>query len=147
MFTLKSIPTTSKQISHTLFTQKTARVLALSAAALFTAALHAADAPVQVQPVALAQEGRFFPGMGNEGFIVTRYTVKADGTTDDVEIVGGFTNPFYESAIKDAVAQWTFTPGTVNGEPADFLNQEYIFHVKISESLASSPTSRKNMQN
>jgi TonB family protein len=94
---------------------------------------------VQVEPVPLLQEGRFFPGFGNEGFVITRFTVKADGTTDDIEIVGGFTNPFYETPIKDAVAKWTFTPGTVNGKPADFLNQEYIFRIKISEELASTP--------
>jgi hypothetical protein len=126
---------TSKQA----FTKKTAIVLGLSAFALFATSARAADAPVQVQPVPLAQEGRVIPGFGNEGLIVTRYTVKADGTTDDIEIVGGFTNPFYENAIKDAIAKWTFTPGTVNGAPADFLNQEYAFRVKISEQLASSP--------
>jgi hypothetical protein len=118
---------------------KTALVLALSALTLFMSPAQAADAPVQVQPVPLVQEGRFFPGFGNEGFIVTRYTIKADGSTDDIEIIGGFTNPFYEKAIKESVSKWTFTPGTVNGEPADFLNQEYTFRVKISEQLASSP--------
>jgi len=99
----------------------------------------AADAPAVVPPVPLSQEGRFFPGMGNEGFVITRFTVKADGTTSDVEVVGGFTNPFLERPIVDAVSKWTYTPGTVNGKPADFLNQEYIFRPKISETLASSP--------
>lgn len=99
----------------------------------------AAQELVQVEPMPLFQDGRFFPGFGNEGFIVTRYTVKADGTTDDIEIVGGFTNDFYERTIKESVAKWTFQPGTVNGAPADFLNQEYIFRIKITEELASTP--------
>lgn len=115
-------------------------VTALAATAVLHAPVsQAADAPAVVQPVPVSQEGRFFPGVGNEGFVVTRFTVKADGTTDDIEIVGGFTSPFWERPISDAVKKWTYTPGTVNGQPADFLNQEYIFRPKISPTLASSP--------
>ena len=116
-----------------------AATLIAASGALLSAALHAADAPEVVPPVPQMQEGRFFPGFGNEGFIITRYTIKADGTTSDVEIVGGFTNPFAERAISDTVSKWTYTPGTINGQPADFLNQEYIFRPKITETLASSP--------
>ncbi len=111
----------------------------LTLAACIASVAQAADAPTVVQPVPVAQEGRFFPGFGNETFVIARYTVKADGTTDDIEIVGGLTNPFVENPIKDSIAGWTYTPGTVNGAPADFLNQEYIFRGKISETLASSP--------
>lgn len=116
--------------------------VAISAASLLP--IHtalAADAPAVVEPVPLIQEGRFFPGLGNEGFIVARFTIKADGTTSDVELVSGFgyENPFLERPIKETVSKWTYTPGTVNGQPADFLNQEYIFRPKISETLASSP--------
>lgn len=116
------------------------KAIVLSAALLCATASSAADAPVVVQPVPLVQEGRFFPGLGNEGFIITRFTVKADGTTSDIEIAGGFgaDSPFLERPITDAVSKWTFTPGTVNGQPADFLNQEYVFRPKLSETLASS---------
>ncbi len=114
----------------------------LSALSLLPAATtQAADAPEVVQPAPLMQEGRFFPGFGNEGFIVTRFTIKADGSTSDIELVSGFgyDNPFLERPITETVSKWTYTPGTVNGKPADFLNQEYIFRPKISEQLASSP--------
>jgi hypothetical protein len=40
--------------------------------------------------------------------------------------------------IKENIAKWTFTPGTVNGEPRDFLNQEHTFRIKVAESLAVS---------
>jgi hypothetical protein len=116
--------------------------VAISAASLLSALpVQAADAPTVVQPVPLTQDGRFFPGFGNEGFIIARFTIKADGTTSDVELVGGygFDNPFLERPITDTVSKWTYTPGTVNGKAADFLNQEYIFRPKISETLASSP--------
>lgn len=131
-------------MSHPAFPLKTPKKisaisLCLAASLLCTAAAQAADAPTIVAPVPLMQEGRFFPGFGNEGFVITRFTIKADGTTDDVEIVGGFTNPFVERPIVETVEKWTFTPGTVNGQPAAFLNQEYIFRPKISETLASSP--------
>ncbi|MGV3591433.1 MAG: energy transducer TonB [Gammaproteobacteria bacterium] len=110
-----------------------------TSASLYASTAQAADAPVVVQPAPVSQEGRFFPGFGNEGFVITRFTVKADGTTDDIEVVGGFTNPFWERPISEAVEKWTYTPGTVNGQPADFLNQEYIFRPKIAPTLASSP--------
>src|SRR5688572_5283779 len=99
-------------------------LLTLAIAASCGSSAHAADAPTVVQPVPLTQEGRFFPAFANEAFVITRYTVKADGSTADFEIVGGFgaDNPFFENSLKDSVAKWTYTPGTVNGEPADFLN-------------------------
>ena len=114
-------------------------LLTVAATSTLCASLEAAEAPTVVQPVPLTQDGRFFPGFGNEGFVITRFTIKADGTTDDIAIVGGFTNPFLERPIEETVAKWTYTPGTVNGQPAAFLNQEYIFRPKISETLASSP--------
>ena len=124
----------------TLTSSRMLLTAAVSATVLCSAPLlHAADAPAVVAPVPIAQDGRFFPGFGNEGFVITRFTVKADGTTDDIEIIGGFTNPFLENPIKDTVAKWTYTPGTVNGQPAAFYNQEFIFRPKISETLASSP--------
>jgi hypothetical protein len=105
-----------------------------------------APAPVFVRPTPLVQEGRFMPGTGNEGMIRARYTVKADGSTGDIEIVDGFTNPFYENMIKENIAKWTFTPGTVNGEARDFLNQEHIFRIKVAEGLAISPAVATTME-
>lgn len=106
-----------------------------------------APAPTLVKPVPIMQEGLFMAGppMGNEGIITARYTVKADGTTDDVEIVGGFTNPFYEKAIQDNVAKWTFTPGTVNGAAQDFFNQTNTFMVRISSELGVSAELQKEL--
>lgn len=117
----------------------------LSVTAIAQDAAPAAPAAL-VQPVPLLQEGRFFPGFGNEGMITARYTVKADGTTSDIEILdGGFTNPFYEKTIKDNIAKWTFTPGTVNGEPRDFFNQEYTFKLRVSDTLGISEGGQKSI--
>lgn len=42
--------------------------------------------------------------------------------------------------------KWKYTPGTVNGEPAAFLNQEYIFRPKLAPTLASSPDFQEEYQ-
>jgi hypothetical protein len=135
-----------------MYGRKTIISVAIAAAAtLFTTLATAqeaapAAAPVFVKPVPLMQEGRSFPGTGNEGLITARYTVKADGTTDDVEILGGFSNPFYEDIIRKNIAAWTFTPGSVNGEARDFFNQEYTFRVKVSDTLAISPAVQATLE-
>ena len=100
-----------------------------------SSAQEAAAAPVLVTPVPLQQVGLAVPGTGNEALINTRYTVKADGTTADNEILGGFTNPDYETTIKDNIAQWTFTPGSLNGEPQDFPNQRHDFRIQVATEL------------
>jgi hypothetical protein len=102
--------------------------------------------PVFVEPVPLMQEGRFQPGVRVEGLITARYTVKADGSTDDIEILGGFTNPFYENAIRETIKKWTFTPGSVDGTPRDFLNQEYTFKFRVSDTLAISKEVNDQLQ-
>ena len=101
---------------------------------------------VLVKPVPQSQEGLFMPGFGNEGVITARYTVKADGSTADIEILGGFTNPFYDNAIKEAIATWKFTPGTVDGEARDFFNQEQTFSRRVSEQLAISEAVQKEIE-
>jgi TonB family protein len=98
-----------------------------------------APAPVFVRPVPVMQDGISLPATGHEGVVVARYAIKADGTVGDVEVVGGFSNPVYENMVKETVGKWTFTPGTVNGEAKDFLNQEYTLTMRASDQLAISP--------
>jgi hypothetical protein len=133
-----------------LFVKSSRAVLVAAVGLLFTTVTLAQDAapapPVFVRPAPLLLEGRFFPGFGDEGIITARYTVKADGTTGDIEILGGFTNAFYENIIKTNIANWIFTPGTVNGEPKDFLNQEHIFKLRVAETLAISGNVQKEIE-
>lgn len=102
----------------------------LACGTLLSAAVHAQD-PVLVEPQPLTQNGRFMPGFGSEGLVRVRYTVKADGSTDDIELLGGMTNQFYDNMIRQSVADWTFTPGTANGEAVDFHNQELVLALRI----------------
>ncbi|MES2624243.1 MAG: hypothetical protein V4628_03095 [Pseudomonadota bacterium] len=127
---------TPKPIIRALVISTAAYLLASSLATAQDAA--PAAPPVFVKPAPITQVVTI-PGTANEGSITARYTVKADGTTGDVEIVGGFTNPIYEGLVKDTIAAWTFTPGTVNGEARDFLNQEHTFNIRVMEQLAISP--------
>src|SRR5690606_30178417 len=66
--------------------------------------------------------------------------------TDDIQVLGGFTNPFYEKAIKENVATWTFTPGTVDGGAQDFLNQRHTFKMQVSDQLGVSPGVQKELE-
>jgi hypothetical protein len=118
--------------------------LALMAGAM-TTSTEAQETPVLVKPAPIQQEGLFMPGFGNEGVITASYTVKADGTTSDVEILGGFTNPLYEKTITDNIAKWTFTPGSVNGEPQDFLNQRHTFKIQVAAELGISADVQKEL--
>jgi hypothetical protein len=137
--------------TKTRFTAVTFTLLAASLSAFTCAQAQEAAAPAApptfVKPVGVMQEGQFAAGVGNEAVFTVRYTVKADGTTANFENLGGFTNPFYDKAVNDFVAKWTFKPGTVNGEAKDFLNQEYSFTRRISEQLGVSDGAKKALEN
>jgi len=102
----------------------------LACGAVLSTALQAQDL-VLAEPQPLQQDGRFMPGFGSEGLVRVRYTVKADGSTDDIKLLGGMTNQFYDNMIKQNMAKWTFTPGTANGEAVDFHNQELVLALRI----------------
>lgn len=102
----------------------------LACGTLISAGALAQD-PVFVAPQPIQQDGRFMPGFGSEALYHVRYTVKADGSTDDVKILGGLTNQFADQMVRQNVAKWTFTPGTVNGEASDFHNQEVVLAMRV----------------
>lgn len=56
-----------------------------------------------------------------EGYVILEVILRKDGSVDDIEVLRGLAKGAYgfeESAIQ-AVKQWQFTPGQVDGEPAD----------------------------
>jgi hypothetical protein len=105
-------------------------ITTLACSTLLSAAALAQD-PAFVAPQPIRQDGRFMPGFGSESLYRVRYTVKADGSTDDVEILGGLTNQFADQMVRQNVGKWTFTPGTVNGEAVDFHNQELVIAMRV----------------
>lgn len=106
-------------------------VLSSLACGLLLASAAGAQEPVLVEPQPVAQEGRFMPGFGSEGLVRVRYTVKADGSTGDIQLLGGMTNQFYDNMLRQSIGKWTFTPGTVDGEASDFHNQELVVALRI----------------
>lgn len=118
-------------------------LFSLAAAPLFlglcASAAHAQN-DTFVQPRPLTQNGKFMPGFGNEAIVRTRYTVTAEGTLEDIEFLGGFgTNPFLENMIKQNMATWTYTPGTVAGTPVAFFNQEFTFAIRVDPNAPPVP--------
>jgi len=90
-------------------------------------------------PVPVSVQGRFMPGFGAEAIVKVRYTVKADGSVDDVELIDYVSNQFVNNMLRDTVRGWTFTPGTVDGVPADFHNQEWLFALRIDPNAPATP--------
>jgi hypothetical protein len=111
--------------------------LALTAASAAMAQEH-----VFVRPEPTSLEGRFQPAFGAEALVRARYTVKADGTVTDVELIDYHSNQFLNNMLKDNISKWTFRPGTVDGQPDDFHNQEWLFAVRIDPNMPPMPPPR-----
>jgi hypothetical protein len=122
---------------------KTTLMALLASPIIFTAHGPAAFAqePALVAPEPLLVAGRFMPGFADESIAKARYTVKADGTVDaeSVEIIPYLSNQFLNAQLIETVKGWTFTPGTINGAPADFHNQEYVFAMRVNPNAPPMP--------
>lgn len=104
-----------------------------------------AQTPQIVPPSPLNLEGLEAAGVGTEGLHILRLTVTADGKTDDVEVVGGFTNPQARQFLVDLASQWRYEPGTVGGQATTFFNQEYIVRHYLSTEAVISPLAQEKL--
>ena len=79
-----------------------------------------ADAKV-VDPVPIKKTNAVYPEKAKKqrvtGTVVVRLTIGADGLVKDARIIKSI--PLLDQATLDAVRQWTFTPGTVDGKPVE----------------------------
>lgn len=57
---------------------------------------------------------------GIEGWVSVELTVRRDGSVTDVRLVEASDQSLMSNTIASAVATWRYTPGTVDGQPADF---------------------------
>lgn len=65
-----------------------------------------------------------------EGVVVIRAVIDKTGHVTDAQILKGLSDGLSEAAV-DAVKQWTFAPGTLNGDPVDvFYNVTLVFRLK-----------------
>jgi hypothetical protein len=68
-----------------------------------------------------------------EGWVDVRFTVKADGTVADAVAASTYASPVERATTAlSVVGQCRFTPGTLNGVPADSLNQTQRVFFRIS---------------
>lgn len=66
-----------------------------------------------------------------EAVVITTFTVKADGRTADVEVIGGF----YDEALKNGVVRGIgdnrYEPARLNGQPIDYYGYQMVTMVTI----------------
>ena len=91
--------------------------------------------PVTAQDLVLPQpapgNSRILPAFGPEALIRVKYTVTAEGTTDDVEVFDYMGNPISHNMARDTVRDWTFQPATIDGEAIPLFNQEHLFAMRF----------------
>jgi hypothetical protein len=88
---------------------------------------HAALAQVvppmpQDQASPAAPTNRF--GMPQEGWVVARYAVLADGTTSDVHVIDAMPASLSADTVVAAIESWRFAPATDDGAPIAWYNNE-----------------------
>lgn len=65
-----------------------------------------------------------------EGTVILRCVITSEGVADDITVVQGI-NPGLDQKAMEAIAKWTFQPGTKDGQPVDvYATIEVNFRVK-----------------
>lgn len=65
-------------------------------------------------------------GTALEGWVTLRYTVLADGSTEDVRVIDSMPPQLDPSEAVRAVESWTFTPAMAGGEAVPWFNNESV---------------------
>jgi len=103
----------------------------------------AAAQVVPPQPLVIEQPdpptNRF--GMPSEGWVIVRYSVLADGSTDNVTVFEKMPPMLIDRDAVDAVESWSFEPATADGTPIDWHNNEavIVFDVDGAPPVPSPP--------
>jgi TonB family protein len=85
-------------------------------------------------PVALHRVDPVYPAEAMkdkmEGAVTLQATIDRTGRVRDVQVLKGLPDGLSEAAV-DALRQWTFAPGTLNGQPVEVIyNVTLTFHRK-----------------
>jgi len=65
-------------------------------------------------------------GEPREGVVITTFTVKADGSTDDIKVIGGFYSDAIRRAIVQDIAARRYEPARLQGEPIDYYGYSLV---------------------
>lgn len=113
------------------------------AAALGFGAGGAAAQEGLVLPQPVEQDAGEFSRPNREAIVQVRYTIKADGSTADVEVIDGFSNSLFDEAAVRTVEAWRFEPATVDGQPIDLFNQQHVLAFTRAQGSGISPAVRE----
>ncbi len=72
-------------------------------------------------------------GPGPEGWVVLHFSIMADGSTTNVEVLDAMPETFRSGDVVDAVEEWTFQPAHVNGAAVDWHNNTVVFNADLAE--------------
>ncbi|HET8552922.1 MAG TPA: energy transducer TonB [Gammaproteobacteria bacterium] len=61
-----------------------------------------------------------------DGYVVVAFTVTADGSTSDIQVVSSSPRDIFDAAARAAVAHWRFQPYRIDGKPASVRVQQRI---------------------
>jgi len=111
--------------------------------AVFSLPLMAADRYVnadnhdseQIRPVELPEPprpaSRFGPGP--EGWITLRFTIKADGSVDNIDIIDVMPAEFPVSDTIDTLKSWAFMPAILDGSAMDWHNNILVINFDLPQ--------------
>lgn len=112
-------------------------------APLAVAADRAASAPInyetRAQPIDRTKPRYPFRARqsGLEGWVQFNYTVEADGTLSNVEILSASPKRTFEKEALRAFQKWSFKPATIDGVPVRSCNNEAMFRFAMGKSDGS----------
>ena len=91
-------------------------------------------------PVVQDRPSLIYSNNARDASVLVRYSILADGSTADIEVMDGFYDPAAADLARNTVAQWRFTPATYGGEAVDWYNNQFRFRFNTFDSATLSPT-------
>jgi protein TonB len=70
---------------------------------------------------------------GIEGWVKFKFTIQADGTPTDVELLDAKPRRIFERAARRAIYKWKFKPQVIDGKKVEQKNMIYTMEFKLGE--------------
>jgi len=76
---------------------------------------------------------------GTEGWVVANFSIKEDGTTDDISVKSASIDGYFEKETIRAIRAWTYEPATLNGSPVSQGNRQarHVYRITNTQSGVS----------